>query len=99
MTSLQTGASQLDPAEKGLYRLGGLAALAIAVAYLLIIGLYATVGAPPAGGEAWLHYLEGKATAWWAIIGVSVLTNFLFVPVALALYFALRQINRFAMLI
>ena len=44
-------------------------------------------------------YLAGKTTAWWAIVGVSVLTNFLFVPVALSLYFALSRVNRIATLI
>lgn len=80
-------------------RVGGISALAIAVAYIIIIALYALVGAPPTGGEAWLQYLVGKTSLWWAIIGISVLTNFLFVPVALALYVALHKLNRHAMLI
>lgn len=37
-----------------------------------------------AGGEAWFKYLPGKTTVWWAILGLSVLTDFLFLPVALA---------------
>lgn len=85
--------------ENGLLRLGGLAALVIGVAYIVIIGLYSVVGAPPMGGEAWLNYLVGKTSVWWAIVGVSVFTNFLYVPVALALYAALAKINRPAMLI
>jgi hypothetical protein len=32
--------------ERWLYRVGGLAALMIAVAYVVIVGLYARVGAP-----------------------------------------------------
>jgi hypothetical protein len=85
--------------QKWLYRAGGIAALAIGVAYIAIIALYASVGVPPEGGEARLAYLVGKTTAWWAIVGISVLTNFLYVPVALALYFALRGIHRSAMLL
>lgn len=85
--------------DKWLHRAGGVAALAIAAAYVVIILLYARVGAPPVGGEAWLQYLAGKTTDWWAIVGVSVLTNFLYVPVALSLYAALKQINRNAMLV
>lgn len=87
------------PDEVGVYRAGGLAALAIAVAYVVIIGLYAYVGVPPEGGAARLDYLVGKTAAWWAIVGVSVLTNFLYVPVALALYVALKRVSRSAMLI
>lgn len=87
-----------DPARRWLYRVGGICALLIGVAYIVIVGLYAQVGAPPVGGAAWLEYLPGKTAAWQAIIGLSVLTNFLFVPVGLALYFALRGINKSAML-
>jgi hypothetical protein len=36
---------------------------------------------------------------WWTILGLSVLTDFLFVPVALSLYLALKRINRNAMLL
>lgn len=89
----------VDPDEKWLYRVGGIASLAIVVAYIVIIALYASVGVPPEGGEAWLNYLVGKTTTWWAIVSISVLTNFLYVPVALSLYFALRKVNRIAMLI
>lgn len=88
-----------DPEAKWSYRVGGLAALAIGAAYLVILGLFAVVGAPPVGGEAWLRYLAGKTTIWWAIVDLSVLTNFFYLPVALALYFALQRVNRMAMLI
>jgi len=54
---------------------------------------------PSSGGEVWLKYLEGKTTVWWAMLGLSVLTDFLFVPVALSLYVALERVNRNAMLI
>jgi len=61
--------------------------------------LYAHVGAAPIGGEAWFKYLPGKTTVWWVILGLSVLTDFLFVPVAFVLYLALKAINRNAMLL
>jgi hypothetical protein len=88
-----------NPSEKGLYRVGGIAAFVIAMVYIIIVGLYARVGAPPTGGEAWLIYLTGKTSSWQAIISLSVMTNFLFLPVALSLYSALKSINRNAMLI
>ena len=99
MDSLKTTAIAVDPDEGWVFRVGGLAALAIGIAYIVIIALYASVGVPPEGGQARLDYLAGKTTAWWAIVGVSVLTNFLYVPVAMSLYFALRGVNRFAMLL
>lgn len=99
MNSVKTTASASSPDETWLFRVGGIAALTTGIAYIVIIALYASVGVPPEGGEARLAYLVGKTTAWWAIVGVSVLTNFLYVPVALSLYFALRGVNRFAMLL
>jgi hypothetical protein len=80
-----------------LYRVGGLSALLIGAGYVIIIGLYLPVGAPPNGGDAWLRYLDGKTAVWWAILALSVLTDVLFIPVALALYHALKEINRGAM--
>jgi hypothetical protein len=82
-----------------LYRVGGISALVLGAAYIAIIPLYAHVGAPPSSGEAWLKYLSGKTTVWWAILGLSVLTDLLFVPVALSLYLALRRAHRSAMLV
>lgn len=90
---------KVNPDEKWIYHVGGMASLAIGVVYIVIIVLYASVGVPPVGGEARLEYLIGKTTLWWAIVGLSVFTNFLYVPVALSLYFALKSLNRTAMLI
>jgi hypothetical protein len=99
MSTQRSRAEEAQPNERRLHRAGGLSALAIGLLYLVIIGLYASVGAPPVGGEAWLQYLAGKMAIWWAIVGLSLLTNFLYVPVALSLYAALSSINRYAMLI
>lgn len=86
--------------QKQWYRVGGIAALVLGIGYIIIFPLYAHVGAPPnSGGEAWFKYLSGKATVWWAILGLSVFTDFLFVPVAFALYLALKGVNRNAMLL
>jgi hypothetical protein len=46
-----------------------------------------------------LQYLAQNTTVWWAILGLSVLTDLLFVPVALSLYLALKGVNRNAMLV
>jgi hypothetical protein len=88
-----------DPDDKALLRIGGIAAIALGLGYLIIFPLYAKVGAPPSTGEAWLTYLAGKAAIWWAILGLSVLTDLLFVPFAFALYVALKDIGRNVMLL
>jgi hypothetical protein len=58
----------VDPDGRGLYRVGGICALVLGLAYLAIFSLFAHVGAPPTGGEAWLKYLDGKTPVWWAIL-------------------------------
>jgi hypothetical protein len=100
MTERMVEQTTIDVDQKQWYRVGGIAALVLGVAYIVIIPLYAHVGAPPAGGgEAWFQYLPGKTRVWWAIVGLSVLTDFLFVPLAFALYLALKESNRNAMLL
>ena len=88
-----------DPNAKSLYRVGGLSALAIAIGYLVTIPIYAAAGIPPEGAESWLRYGADKTAAWSAILGLSVLTDVLFIPLALALYFALKGVDRGAMLL
>ncbi len=92
-------ASGLGPDERGMYRAGGIAALALGIGYVITMVLYAQVGAPPLGGEAWLTYAAGKTSVWSGIVGLAVLTDLLFVPVAFSLYLALRGVNRSAMLL
>ena len=82
-----------------LHLAGGTAALLIGVLYVVIIALYAQVGPAPADGAAVLAYLVGKGTVWWGIVLLSVLTDLLFVPLALSLYLALRAIGRSTMLV
>ena len=89
----------VDPDGKWMYRAGGISAIVLGIAYIVIIGLYVPMGAPPSGAEARLTYVAGNTTLWWAILGLSVLTDFLFIPIALALYLALKEINRNAMLV
>src|SRR5664279_3968868 len=91
--------SAVVPDGKWLYRVGGISAIAMGIAYIVLIALYVPMGAPPSSVEARLTYLAGNTTAWWAILGLSILTDFLFIPVALSLYLALKGINRNAMLV
>jgi hypothetical protein len=81
------------------FRAGGIAAILLAIGYTVIFPLYFRVGAPPSDGDAWFKYLPGKTSLWWAIVAVSVLTDFLFVPVTLALHLALRNKGKYAMLL
>src|SRR4249919_1241625 len=97
---MRTAADSVDPSGKSLYLAGGISALVLGCAYLAIFPLFARVGAPPVGdGEVWLKYLAGKTALWWTILVLSVLTDFLYVPVALALYLALENVSRNVMLV
>jgi hypothetical protein len=87
-----------DTNGKWLYRVGGISAIIFGLSYIAIMALYVPMGAPPSGAEAHLAYVSQHTSAWWAILGLSVLTDFLLVPIALALYLALKGINRNAML-
>jgi hypothetical protein len=89
----------VNPDGKWLYRVGGISALTVGVTYIVILPLFAHVGAPPTGGEIWLKYLQGKTLVWWTIVGLCILTDFLYIPVALALYVALERVKRSAMLV
>ena len=71
---------QTNPDEKWMLRVGGLAAIVLGIAYIVIIGLYVPMGASPLGVEARLKYIAGNIPAWWAILILSVLTDFLFIP-------------------
>lgn len=83
-----------DRGQSKLLVLGGMSAIVLGMSYVIITALYVSAGAVPTGGEAWLRYLGGQTGVWWGILGLSVLTDFLFLPVLLALYVALRPVNR-----
>lgn len=91
--------NSVDPQWKGIYRLGALAAFALVIGYIFIIMLYIPVFPFPDEGQAMLEYLNGKTAVWWAIIGVSALTDFLYALIAFSLYQALKGINRPTMVV
>jgi len=76
-----------------LHKLGGISAITIAVSYVIIIILYIAGEAPPSDTEEWLIYLGKYNLEWTGIIGLSVLTDFLFLIVSWSLYVSLRQFD------
>ncbi len=81
-----------DPQLRAIYRVGGNAAVLLGLSYLVITGLYVAAGQVPNDGQgvSYLEYLDGQQGIWWGITGLSVLTDLLFLPIAAALYVALR---------
>jgi hypothetical protein len=89
-----------DREGRWLYRVGGLSALLIGVGYLLAIAAYVSVIGPPVTGVVdRITSTAAHATTWWVILGLNVLTDVLFVPVALALYLALKDRHQGMMLV
>ncbi len=91
-----TGSAASGQTRQG-YWWGGIAAVIIALGYVAIIPLFARVGGPPSGGEAFFKYLPGKTAIWWLILWISVFTDLLYIPFALALYMALKSVSKYLM--
>jgi hypothetical protein len=79
----------VDPEGRWLYRVGGICALVLGLAYIVIFPLFARVGAPPTGGAAWLQYLDGKTTVWWAILGIVSAAGFFITMILNAVFVTL----------
>lgn len=86
----------MDISDKWLYRVGGISGIVIALGYVVIIGLYAISGGRPEGAQAWLaHFADASVVqAWWGIIGLSVITDILFLPLVAAIYQALKELHK-----
>ncbi len=48
----------------------------------------------PGETEEWLGHLAGHTNEWWLILGLSVFTDILFLPVSWAAYTALKDLGR-----
>lgn len=95
MNTPNSTSSAVDPEGKWMYRVAGVAAVVLAVGYVLAIPIYALVGDQPATGiEAQLTYFADHAAGWWSIVVLMVATDLLYVPVYFGLYAALKHLNR-----
>jgi len=91
----------VNPDGKWIYRVGGISAIVLGMGYLLtfpVVIVYAG-GFPPPGAEAKLVFFAEHASDWWAATALMVFTDLLYVPVFLALYQALKGINKYMMLL
>ena len=88
-----------DPKWKGLYRVGGVSMI-IAGPVFIILAAFAIALAPSlASTDAALKNLASQAILLQGDIGLAILSDLLVIPAALALYFALKGINKNAMLV
>lgn len=79
------GENASSPSPRLLSRAGSLSAVALATGYVAIMALYVAIGAPPTATATFLDHLARHSGAWWAIVGLSVFTDLLLLPVVAAL--------------
>ena len=90
----------VDPEGKWFYRAGGIAAFLLVIGWFLTFPFYAAGGGPePLGAEARLLHYAGHEPAWWGILWVMVVTDLIYVGIALALYQSLKRIDQSMMLL
>jgi hypothetical protein len=89
----------VDLDGKWIYRVGGLSGLVLGIGYLLTIAVMIvyTGGFPPSGTEERLAFFAEHSAGWWAVTALMIFTDLLYVPVFLALYQALKGINKYLM--
>jgi hypothetical protein len=89
----------VDTSWKGLYRWGGVSAMLVGVLALIGITIAAGLGVPPSStGEGILKWFGGQTTHAYTFYGLTIVMDILIVPVVLALYLALKGVNKNAML-
>jgi len=89
----------VDTSWKGLYRWGGVSAMLDGVIVFVALASVLALGSPPSPtGEGYLNWFSGQATLGYTFGGLSIVADILLVPAVLALYFALRRVNKNAML-
>jgi hypothetical protein len=98
-TMASNPAEMVDTSWKGLYKWGGVSALLVGVIYLIAIVSALGLGVPSSStGEGVLKWFSGQTTFAYTFYGLSIVTDVLAVPVVLALYLALKGVNKNAML-
>ena len=89
----------LDTSWKGLYRWGGISAMLAGVILFVVLASALVLGAPTSNtGEGILKWLGGGTTLAYSFYGLSMVVDVLLVPVVLAVYLALKGVNKNAML-
>ena len=71
MSADHTALDTLDSGRRTLYLSGGLSGLVLGTGYLVILPLYAQVGAPPLGSRVFVVYAIGTAMAARAVMRQS----------------------------
>jgi hypothetical protein len=100
MSAQNISMTEANLGESWIYRAGGLAGLMLGAGYLLTFPVIAYAGGfPPPGTEARLAFFAEHATGWWAVAALMIFTDLLYMPVFLALYQALKGLNKYMLVL
>jgi hypothetical protein len=97
--TLEQAFSKVDPTWKGVYRAGGVCLFLCGIIFLLVAVFSMIIGSAPSSGQEYLLALSSNVSVAKLNFGLYALSDVLFIPVALALYLSLKQVNKNAMLI
>jgi hypothetical protein len=89
----------VDPSWKGVYRAGGISMLLAGILYLIGTAFGMILGTPPGNSAAYLQSLASHPVLAKITYGIFGLVDFLLVLGILALYLALKVVNKNAMLV
>jgi hypothetical protein len=96
---MMTNPETVDTSWKGLYKWGGVCALLVGVIYFIALASALSLGLPSSTtGEGILKWFSGQTTLAYTLYGLTIVTDVLLVPVVLALYLALKEVNKNATL-
>jgi len=87
----------VDPKWKGLYRIGGISMITAGPVFIILAAFAIALAPSLASTDAALKNLASQATLLQGDIGFAILSDLLVIPAALALYFALKGLNKNAM--
>jgi len=89
----------VDSTWKDVYKVGGVCMILAGLIYIIATALNFVLGAQAGDNAAFLNSLAGNPTVAYVIFGLLFISDILMLPVLLALYLALKHINKNAMLI
>ncbi len=93
------GPAQAEQGWNGLYRIGGLALAGVGLLYIAGAILSLVIGTPPGSGREYSDALAAAPSLSTVTFILFSIADFLLFPAGLAFYYALRIINKTAMIL
>jgi hypothetical protein len=97
--TIEQALGKIDSSWKGVYGIGGLCLLVCGIIFVLVAIFSMILGPAPSSGEEYLLGLASHEQIALLNFGLYAISDILFIPVALALFLSLKQVDKNAMLI